>query len=73
MNNKEQMTHYLSICNGLALLIRYNEEDNVIEYMYSNEDEAKTAEIINEGKGSPFFFTDEGGMFSLELFCKINI
>ena len=73
MANKEAMTHYLSICNGLALLIRYNESEDMIEYRYSNEDEVKTANVIYGSEGSPFFFTDEDGMFSLEQFCKINI
>lgn len=69
-----EMTHAYSICNGFALLIRYNEEEDVIEYRYSDETEVKQAEIVDTGcAGEPMFFTDEGGMFSLELFCKINI
>lgn len=67
------MTHALPLCNTLSLLIRYNEDEDVIEYRYSDEQEVKRASIIDNGEpGDPYFITDQGGIFSLEGFCKLK-
>lgn len=66
-----EMTHYLSICNGLALLIRYNEGEDMIEYKYTDSDETVSTPITYK-TGEPVFFIG-GVSYCVNEFCKINI
>lgn len=73
MNNNEQMTHYLSICNGLALLIRYNEDEDMIEYKYSDETTVHSTPIVYTNDDDEIgFFADED-FYYISEFCRINI
>ena len=69
------MTHCYSVCNGLALLIRYNENDDIVEYRYSDEEDIKTSPIYydtDSGDMRPYINVN-GEMFALDEFCKINM
>lgn len=69
-----EMTHYYSICNGLALLIRYNEESEEIEYRYSDETVVKSTPIKYD-ENSELYFNLEGDdeKYYLDEFCRINM
>ena len=67
-----EMTHYYSICNSLGLLIRYNEEEDVIEYRYSDETEVQKTPLEYDEDSKPYFTIGEE-IFYLDDFCRINL
>jgi len=68
------MTHYYSICNGLGLLARVNEEEETIEYRYSDETEVKSSEVYYDDHDNPYFLVEGNDeKFYLDEFCRINM
>lgn len=67
------MTHFLHIYNDLSLYLRYNVEEDIIEYVYSNSTEVRKSNIKDNGTlGEPYFTTYEGLRYFLECFNPIK-
>lgn len=67
-------THCYSISNTLGLLIRYNEQEDSIEYKYSDETEVKTSEVHYDDYANPYILIEGNDeKFYLDDFCKINM
>lgn len=68
------MTHYYSICNGLALLVRINGYEGIIEYRYSDETEVKTSKVHYDDHSNPYFNVEGSEeKYYLDEFCRINM
>ena len=68
------MTHYYSICNGLGLLARVNDEEGRIEYRYSDETEVKSSKVYYDDYANPYILIEGNDeKFYLDEFCRINM
>ena len=68
------MTHFYSICNGLALLIRINDYEGTVEYRYSDETEVKASEVYYDDLDNPYFLIEGSDeKYYLDEFCRINM
>ena len=68
------MTHFYSICNGLALLARINDYEDTVEYRYSDETEVKTSEVYYDNLDNPYFLIEGSDeKYYLDEFCRINM
>ena len=68
------MTHFYSICNGLSLLARVNDEEGTIEYRYSDETEIKSSQVQYDDYANPYILIEGNEeKFYLDEFCRINM